>query len=232
MRHSLPHRRRCCPRAFIILMLVTIAPALSSAAVLDYSGTWFNKTFNAAGAAVARLDTDAQPTVTFTLDLTGDVFGGPFGFPPVTPLTLHGTLNPDQSVAFAPVFGHATYGTVVASFSSGGAVSIFCDPMPVSPPSIYARTHINRRAFRRIDRPAVSDADVDRVLFREHRQHRVEHCPGTVRGGVDRVDLDGDACSVAAHAFSLAEPARRVTHKLTDKRVVQPRKRERPLKTL
>lgn len=152
MRHSLPHRRRCCPRAFIILMLVTIAPALSSAAVLDYSGTWFNKTFNAAGAAVARLDTDAQPTVTFTLDLTGDVFGGPFGFPPVTPLTLHGTLNPDQSVAFAPVFGHATYGTVVASFSSGGAVSIFCDPMPVSPPSIYARTHITgARSVESID---------------------------------------------------------------------------------
>jgi hypothetical protein len=102
----------------IALMLAWGSPALGQLGpfTFPYEGFWQNITFLTRGDAHALLTVNG-PAVTFTLDLDGNVLGGP----DATPLTLTGTRNPPNlAVMFDPVSGHPTYGDVTASTDNTG----------------------------------------------------------------------------------------------------------------
>lgn len=100
------------------LLATFLMSSSAFAAVTEYEGSWTNQTFGSTGAAHGVLNI-SPPTISFSLDLDGNVFGGT----DPTPLVLTGTLNPDMSATFNPVVGHPTYGDVTGSATATGQLS-------------------------------------------------------------------------------------------------------------
>ncbi|MBI1367621.1 MAG: PEP-CTERM sorting domain-containing protein [Planctomycetes bacterium] len=112
--------------SLIVLAVCASFVPRASAIMVQYQGSWFNNTFMSTGAAAATLDV-SLPTVTFVLDLDGNVFGG--SDPDV--LTLTGTVQGDLSVLFDDVIGHPTYGDILgATLSNTGQFNATATNIP------------------------------------------------------------------------------------------------------
>lgn len=111
-----------------VASLVLVAAGSARAGAFDafvgsYTGTWFNNMFSSTGSA--QLDVAIEgDEVTMTATMGGGVFG--IYFDP-DPVVIPGTANGDQIEFDATV---ATFGHVVATITSGGAVSYTLTMIP------------------------------------------------------------------------------------------------------
>lgn len=112
----------------LLAVLILAAPGTVRAGVFDpfvgtYTGTWFNNTFASSGSAQLALAIDGTD-VTMTATMGGNVFGIQFDPDPVV---IPGTISGDQIDFDTTV---ATFGRVVATITSAGAVSYTLTMIP------------------------------------------------------------------------------------------------------
>lgn len=102
------HHTRMIAAAVALLGLLIANPAAWALAPGEFTGGWHNLRFDSTGDAAATIQITGPTSLSLSLDLDGNVFGGPNP----GPLLLTGMIQMDGSVIFDDVMGDPTYGDV------------------------------------------------------------------------------------------------------------------------